>query len=100
MKTTHLRLLRRTLTIFLILIAWVGLALLVTLGDPSWGTLPVSAPISAAPQPLTPTLIYTQFVAGGPLTLATQAPHGSLVVVAQYQLPPIQLPTRYFVVEA
>ena len=100
MKTKNLMLLRCTSIIFAIVVAWVVLALLITFGDPSWRVRPVTRPISAAPQPPPPSFIYTQFVAGGPLTVATQARNGSLVVVTQYELPTIHLPTRYYVVEA
>ena len=44
-------------------------------------------------------MIITQFVAGGPLVVAKQAPGGSLVVVTQFPTPTftIQSPHRYYI---
>src|SRR5215471_18017823 len=58
---------------------------------------PRVAPATAgAPPP--PSLIYTQFVAGGPLVVASQGPGGSLVVVTQFDVPTftVQLPSRFY----
>jgi len=100
MKTKNKTRLRRLSIIIVVLIAWVGSALLVTFGVRPPRTQPVTRPISAAPQPPPPSFVFTQFVVGGPLMVATQVTDGSLVVVTQYELPTIQMPTRHYVVEA
>jgi hypothetical protein len=54
---------------------------------------------TTARTPPQPSLIVTQFVAGGPVIIASQAPGGPLVIVTQLTVPTyeIQLPRRFYV---
>jgi len=105
MNTERMKVLRRVSVIVVVLIAWVGLALLITFGvwpsRTSSHPRPVAAgnPTFMAPTP--PSFIVAQFVAGEPVTVATQGPNGSLVVVTQYPGLPltIHLPEQYFVID-
>ena len=83
-----------------VLIGWVGIALLLTIGDWPSRTQSVARPISVAPTAPPSPFILTQLVAGGPLALATQAPNGSLVIVTQYPVESLTIhaPTQYFVI--
>jgi hypothetical protein len=93
--------LRRLFIVVAVLIGWVGIALLLTFGSRPSRTQSVASSTSVAPTAAPPPFIFTQFVAGGPLTLATQAPDGSLVVITQYPVQPLTFygPDRYVVVD-
>ena len=105
MKTKQVAVLRRVSLGVVILVAWVGVALLLSFGVWPSRRLSVTQPIAMAPSPseapFPPSFIFTQFVAGGPLTVATQAPNGSLVVVTQYPVQSLTLfgPDRYLAVD-
>jgi len=90
------------LIVVAVLFGWVGIALLLTFGVRPSRTQSVTRSISVAPTTPPSPFILTQFVAGGPLTLATQAPNGSLVIVTQYPVESltIRAPTQYFVISS
>ena len=101
MNTKRRTILWRLSIVVAILIGWVGLALLLTLGVRPSRTQLVTRPISEVPSVPPPSFILTQFVAGGPLTLATQAPNGSLVIVTQYPVQSLTIHglSRYLVTD-
>jgi hypothetical protein len=101
MNTKRKPVLRRRLLVVTVLIGWVGIALLLAIVDRPSRDQSVMSPSSVAPATPASPLILTQFVAGGPLALATQAPNGSLVIITQYPVRPISIrePTRYLLTD-
>src|SRR5215470_746087 len=77
--------LKRISIVVVVLVAWVSIAIVLTFGvSPSGTSSGQRAAPAVSKSPAVPEFIFTQFIAGGPMTVATQAPDGSLVVVTQY----------------
>ena len=67
-----------------VLASVVGLVSLMTVSQRPSRTMPATGLLRVATQEPQPSLIVTQFVAGGPLVVANLTSDGSIVVVTQY----------------